>query len=373
MPPDAYFAAMAAVEALQSDQAVALFGQALAEDPNCVATLDGLAELLIATGNTENAAQALRKSIRLAPKGHAERYMNLSQLCDDATESLKWIGEGIEILREELQAAKSAPKSKKKGKEAASSSSSSSAAASPSALTEATQKLACALCAQAEVYLNEACDEADAETRCEAAASEALELVKGLEAAGEPTLAEPYITCASLRLSQCRPEDAEGLVEKAAAVIEEAEEGSPPIDVCKACAKLLMEVGKPMQALELCQTLRTHADDDLELWYLTGCAALQAEEPALAVEECMNALAFAKTGACPPQEKAWANSIKELKAEAKEALAAAGGGTSADGAGAEEGGKKVLKKKAKATAGAAAASSGAVNGGIKKKKKKKAD
>ena len=61
----------------------------------------------------------------------------------------------------------------------------------------------------------------------------------------------------------------------------------------------------------------------------------------------MNALAFAKTGACPPQEKAWANSIKELKAEAKEALAAAGGGTSADGAGAEEGGRKVPKKKSR--------------------------
>ena len=106
---------------------------------------------------------------------------------------------------------------------------------------------------------------------------------------------------------------------------------------------------------------------------MTGSAALQAEEPALAMEECMNALAFAKTGACPPQEKAWANSIKELKAEAKEALAAAGGGTSADGAGAEEGGKKVPKKKAKATAGAAASSGAVKNGGIKKKKKKKAD
>ena len=120
------------------------------------------------------------------------------------------------------------------------------------------------------MYLNDACDEEDAETSCEAAAAEALSLVTSLETAGEATIAEPYVTCASLRLSQCRPEEAAELLTRAMGVISRAtEEGrpddAPPFDVRKAASKLLMEVGLPQEAWGLLQTLHVEAEDDLEV------------------------------------------------------------------------------------------------------------
>ena len=46
-----------------------------------------------------------------------------------------------------------------------------------------------------------------------------------------------------------------------------------------------MEVERAADALELLQALRMEADDNMEVWYLTCCAMLQGDEPALAVEE----------------------------------------------------------------------------------------
>ena len=87
--------------------------------------------------------------------------------------------------------------------------------------------------------------------------------------AEEHQIPEPYVTCASLRLSQSRPDDAKPLLEMALAIIRAADEASPPaFDARKACAKLLMEVDQAAQALELLQVLRLEHDDSLEVWYL---------------------------------------------------------------------------------------------------------
>ena len=69
------------------------------------------------------------------------------------------------------------------------------------------------------MYLTDFCDEAEAEQRCEALATEAVELVQGLQ---EQVLAEPYQTLASLRLSQERPEEAVALLDKTLAIIQAA-------------------------------------------------------------------------------------------------------------------------------------------------------
>ena len=87
-------------------------------------------------------------------------------------------------------------------------------------------------------------------------------------------------------------------------------------------AKLLMEVGRADDALELLQALRMEEDESLELWYLLCCAALQAEEVELAAAEAEAAMAFALSDACPEEEKAWTEQLQELQADIAEAAAA---------------------------------------------------
>jgi tetratricopeptide (TPR) repeat protein len=378
-------AAAAAVEAVDAEAALSHYREAVSAAPRCVAAHDGLADVLLSTGDADGAEKHLRKSVKLAPDGNAERYMNLGQLTE-GTESLKWIAKGVAILRAELAALAAPPppaSSKKKSKASA------SAPAPQAALTDATQRLACALCAEADVYLNDACDEDEAETRCEGAASEALELVKGLAAHGEKALAEPFITCASLRISQCRPDEAAELLQGALAVMDATaeEEELPPLDVRKACAQMLMEVGEAGKALEVLHALKAEADDVLELRYLAGCAAYQAGEIELAMEEVEAAIAYASSDICPPQEREWIGPLSELQADVTAAAASAPDAAHDDEqpeptAAAKPKGKGKLKVKGKAAAvagkgGAAEGSAadaeprGAAEGGERPKKKRK--
>ena len=50
-------------------------------------------------------------------------------------------------------------------------------------------------------------------------------------------------------------------------------------------AQLSREMQERNQAVELLQALRMEEDESLELWYLLGCAALQAEDVELAGAE----------------------------------------------------------------------------------------
>ena len=91
-----------------------------------------------------------------------------------------------------------------------------------------------------------------------------------------------------------------------------------------ACAKLLMEVGDAAEALEVLQDLRLEHDDHLESWYLAACAALQGGDAPLAREEARSAVAFAKSDACPPEERQWVGQLEELLAEATAAVDGSG-------------------------------------------------
>ena len=323
--------AAAKQEELCVDEAAALYRRAATERPTCCAALNGLADCMMSMGDKDTAVDALRKSIALAPDGLAERYMNLGQLTEGA-EALQWLEGGVKILRNEWQVATEAAGGKKGngGKKARSAAAaearggsssggggSSSVPATTQAL-EATHALASALCSVAEVYLTDACDEPDAEAKCEAAAGEALALIAPLPA--ESRIAEPFVTAASLRLSQERGEEACALLADALAILRAADESSPPsYDLRLSAAKLLMEVGQPNEAAEVLQGLRLEHDDQLEAWYLLACAAMQAGDAGLALEEARSALAFAASDACPPEEREWMAQLEELVQEAAEA------------------------------------------------------
>lgn len=61
--------------------------------------------------------------------------------------------------------------------------------------------------------------------------------------------------------------------------------------------------------------LRVENDEDLEVWYLTCCAAMQSEELALAHEQVDQACDFAQSEACPPEEAEWLPQLLEIQEE----------------------------------------------------------
>lgn len=285
------------MDSLDLGAAIGVYQQILAAEPDNHAALDRLAEACLQAGEHDHALAALQHSVALRPEGAAERYMNLGQLHEGA-EAVGWFERGVGVLRAALA------KVAGTGRE-----------------LEATHALAAALSTTAEIFLTDACEEPDAEARCEALAGEALSLVAALE---KQELAEPYVTSASLRISQQRPDEAEPLLLQALEIFGGADEESPPaFDTRLSCGKMLMEVGKAAEALDLLTGLRLEDDESLELWYLVCCAALLANEPALALEEASQAADFAESAACPDEERQWLGQIAELREEARAAWAAA--------------------------------------------------
>ena len=63
-------------------------------------------------------------------------------------------------------------------------------------------------------------------------------------------------------------------------------------------------------------------EDSLEIWYLLACAALQADETSIALEELKRAIAHGESEACAPSEKGWLTQLVELRGEAEAAAAA---------------------------------------------------
>ena len=300
-------AAQAHVDSLDLESAISTYNKVLKTNPDCVPALDGLGDAYLQAGMRDEAIATLKKSIATSPEGGVERFMNLGQLCD-GREALSWLDRGIAALRvAESQAASKAA-----------SAASSSTGELDAELLQAKHALASGLCSVAEVFLTDACDEDEAEARCEACATEAVTLVQSL---AEQTLAEPYVTLASVRMSQERPEEASALLNSALAVFGAASDANPPpFDVRLSCAKLLMEVERARESIDLLQSLRVENEEALEVWYLLCCAALQAGDFQLALANASAACQFGESEMCPPDEREWLPQLMEIREEASAAL-----------------------------------------------------
>ena len=252
--------AQACLERYEVDQALKLFRRALKLEPDNVSILDAYGEASLQAGKRDDACKLFMRSVEIQPEGAAGRYMYLGQLLE-GMDAIRCFERGVGVLRAERVAAEQCSGSRDELRQA---------------WIESTHALATGLCSAAEIYLTDACDEADAEERCEALATEvccssvvdacaaagsryaewhrvvsmrpagcctrpgestrrfvvalltavsslssssnlttlspqALALVEPLEV---QTLAEPYVTAASLRLSQQRNEEADALLQK---------------------------------------------------------------------------------------------------------------------------------------------------------------
>ena len=239
------------LDRLDPSGAAALCRQAVSADASSVLAWDTLAEACLTCGEAEEAGRALHRSIELSPAGAPGRYMYLAQLSDSPAEAVGWFEKGVAGLRAEREALQQASGERSELQ---------------AAWAEATCALAVGLCSAAELYLTDLCDEPEAEGRCDALTGEALQLVSDLPAEAVQVV-EPFQTRASLKLSQEAYDDAEPLLLRALEVVrraEEAEEGGggvemPSLELRLALAKMLLEVDRHGDALELLQGARVEA------------------------------------------------------------------------------------------------------------------
>lgn len=212
---------------------------ALQQSPNDINVLEAYAEIMLHyVQDSGRAEQMLRHAINVAPNEGYVKYLNLAQLIN-GTEAVLCYKKAYAIIKQEMS--RTAKKKKRANFE---------------------RELASCLCAVAELYLTDLCDEEDAEANCEAAITEAKRVCD--------RSIEVHQLEASLRLSQVRPEDALQSLRSAVALTHKlSEEYQPTYESKVELAKLLMQVDHTEAFQFLLEVLQLN-DTNAYVWFLMG-------------------------------------------------------------------------------------------------------
>ncbi|KAF2637947.1 TPR-like protein [Massarina eburnea CBS 473.64] len=225
--------------------------------------LNLLGEINVELGDIDSAREAFQAAIALDQEGEndgAEKFLWLAQLNEEGgAESVQWFEKGVEVLKREVDGLEGKLAKKTEITEA---------------LEEKKQKIATALCGIAEVYMTDLSWEEEAESRCEAAVTEALLVA--------PESPEPLQTLASIRLSQVRVDDAKSALTRSISLWKDVDPDDtkvPDYSTRISLSRLLMEAGMEDEAIEVLERLIGENDGSVDAWYLGGwCLHLLAEK-----------------------------------------------------------------------------------------------
>lgn len=236
------------IDAFQFEAAEKFVTRVLDTTPESCLALQFHASILIETGRHQLAVEALEKAIGVEPDAGYEKYFALAQLSEGA-KAFGCYERGVSILRLGDEEDKSL-------------------------------KVSSALCAAAELYMTDLCDQADAEDRCTKLLQEAL--------ATDPTNPEVYRVMADLLLVQQNTELARESMTKCYSLwrmaaspdpsecdpdsmdSEPTERGLPNYDFRLACAKIMLELSMFEEAEEIIDQLLADDDEACTPWYLLG-------------------------------------------------------------------------------------------------------
>jgi len=186
--------------------------------------------------------------------GGAEKFLWLAQLSEDGgQDSVNWFEKGAVSLRAQIQVIQQLVDQRKLGNEG------------EALLEEKSRKLAGALCAVVEVYMTDLSWEEDAEQKCEALVTEATMVAPGF--------AEPWQTLANVRISQERMGDARAALKRSLDLWKDLlpeDTVVPDFPTRVSLARLLMEAGMDVDAIEVLERLVSEDDTSVEVWYLGG-------------------------------------------------------------------------------------------------------
>ncbi|KAG5466993.1 hypothetical protein LSCM1_01171 [Leishmania martiniquensis] len=234
--------AQSAVDAGNVKAACEFYEVALSQAPNNDEVLEAYAEIMIHHAqDIPRAQQMLRHAIDINPNQGYVKYLNLAQLCE-AKEALQCYEKAYEIASLMLHGCR-----KKKMKRALQ------------------ETMATICCAVAELYLTDLCFEENAEQQCEQAVVRALDL--------NSDIVEPHQLQASLRLSQCRPDEALQSLRRAVDVTHRLpEEHQPTYESKIELGRLLMQVD-PAEAFQFLLEVLQYGDNNPYVWFLLGESA----------------------------------------------------------------------------------------------------
>ncbi|AIO02017.1 hypothetical protein LPMP_343950 [Leishmania panamensis] len=234
--------AQSAVDAGNVKAACEFYEVALAKSPNSDEVLEAYAEIMIHhVQDIPRAQKMLRHAISLNPNQGYVKYLNLAQLCE-AEEALKCYEKAYEIASLMLHGCR-----KKRMRKT----------------LEETMATMC--CAVAELYLTDLCFAENAEQQCEQAVNRALQL--------NSEIVEPHQLQASLRLSQCRPDEALQSLRRAVDVTHRlGEEYQPTYESKIELGRLLMQVD-PAEAFQFLLEVLQYGDNNPYVWFLLGESA----------------------------------------------------------------------------------------------------
>jgi tetratricopeptide (TPR) repeat protein len=244
-PEDALVAARRALNLLQPSST-----------PSAAAlpALNLLGEIQVELGDSESAREAFEAAISIDPQGlsdGAEKFLWMAQLNEEGgAKSVAWFERGIEVLKREIGDLEGKLVKKTEVTDL---------------LEEKKQKVANSLCGVAEVYMTDLSWEEDAETRCEAAVTEALLFA--------PSNPEPLQTLASIRISQLRHEDAKAALARSMELWKDLDPDDPKVPDYStriSLSRLLMEAELEDEAIEVLERLIGENDGSVEAWYLGG-------------------------------------------------------------------------------------------------------
>lgn len=172
--------AQEALAAIQLEDAIDLYLQALQLQPENTNIMDALADIYLQVGEAETALTLLRQSIALAPETNGVKWMFLAQLIA-GKESLEAYKKGIEVLVKTLQETVDSVQQ-----------------------INLQKTISSAFCGVAELFMTDLCFEEHAEQSCEEAVNQAILHHRSIDT---------MQTLASLRISQCRKAEACAVLE----------------------------------------------------------------------------------------------------------------------------------------------------------------
>ena len=258
---------------MEPDLASKFYQKALQMEPQNTNLMDALADVLLQLGQSNDALNLLIQSTSIAPNENPYKWMFLAQL-QSGIDAVDSYNRGINLL---LTIISDTDSKSIEGQ-----------------IEFYKKQISKAYCSIAELFLTDLCYEEEAEKKCEEAIAKALAI--------NSTSLDAHQAMASLRFSQNRSLDACNIMEKvygkvkesidkvnARTVIEEITadkeddlDDVPEPEFCIATSKLLIECAAiypkfAEYAMNLISDLLQHDDENVELWYMMGVAALGAD------------------------------------------------------------------------------------------------
>lgn len=254
------------------------YEKALSREPENTDVLDAFGDFLCSIGDCERASELLRKSVSLRPDGAGQKYFNLGQMAE-GKEALALYEKGISLLAAEFV----------KGEV------SQSRGMPPR--WQMKRQLVSGYCSVAELYMTDLCDEAEAETACDAALRSAL--------AADGKSFEALAAWALLKKTQGNLEGAREAANRALLSLRAMDPGGTDDDAMEQDVKedpneelmptsesriglcrTMIDLEMTTEARELLSRLLEEDDEEPQVWYLLACAH-GVERDFEAVAECV--------------------------------------------------------------------------------------